>query len=127
LVFILSRFHCIHCIHQILPTVQDGTEAIKGDFRVAADNVGMVMHSSPVEWWESSNCAGMLVEQTPSEKLKTCDMALTNFTFISAVDMLAFANDNVRILGIVCSLKSSFYLFTLVCAFLPSRPCPRFG
>ena len=28
---------------------QMGADAVKGDFRVAKDNIGMVMHSSPVE------------------------------------------------------------------------------
>ena len=32
------------------------------DFRVSKDNIGVVMHSSPVEWYESINCRGKYVE-----------------------------------------------------------------
>lgn len=68
-----------------------GTDAIKGDFRVTVDNQGVVMHSSPVELYESIDCAGMIVENVTLAKATSCHMLLTNYTFISAAEMLAAA------------------------------------
>jgi glycerophosphoryl diester phosphodiesterase len=42
---------------------EDGTDAVKGDFRVSSDNVGVVMHSSPLQFYESINCWGQYVEK----------------------------------------------------------------
>lgn len=68
--------------------LRETTDAVKGDFRVSADGVGMVMHSSPIELYESPNCWGMLVESTPASVLQQCRMALTNYTFISTETLL---------------------------------------
>jgi hypothetical protein len=93
-----------------------GTDAIKGDFRVSSDNVyvarslvgrrhchpshgwygavtcrGVVMHSSPVEFYESLDCVGKVVENSTVSELTQCHMALSNYTFISVPEMLAAA------------------------------------
>jgi hypothetical protein len=73
--------------------VADGSDAVKGDFRVSSDNIGMVMHSSPVEWFESIGCHGVKVEETPAAKLQQCKMALTSYTFLSAPQLLAYTKD----------------------------------
>ena len=68
--------------------LRETTDAVKGDFRVSADGVGMVMHSSPIEIYESPKCWGMSVEGTPAAVLQECPMALTNYTFISVNSLL---------------------------------------
>jgi hypothetical protein len=75
-----------------------GSDAVKGDFRVSKDGVGMVMHSSPIEIYESIPCAGKRVEDTLAADLEKCTMALTNLTFISAPEMLAWAHEKVIVM-----------------------------
>ena len=58
-------------------------DAVKGDFRVSADNVGVVMHSSPVLLYESFNCYGKKVEEMTAEECTQCKMAYTDYTFIT--------------------------------------------
>ena len=53
----------------------------------------MVMHSSPVEWWESIGCRGIKVEETPAAQLQQCKMALSSYTFMSAQQLLAYTNN----------------------------------
>jgi hypothetical protein len=42
--------------------VADGTDCIKGDYRVSKDGHGVVVHSSPFHLYESINCDGKRVE-----------------------------------------------------------------
>jgi glycerophosphoryl diester phosphodiesterase len=75
---------------------EDGTDCVKGDLRFSSDKVGMVMHSSPVELYESVECVGIKVEDTPAAKLEKCPMiskALSNETFISASTLLAYTQN----------------------------------
>jgi len=75
-----------------------GADAVKGDFRVSKDNVGMVMHSSPIEIYESLNCVGKKVEDSLAKDLEQCRMAASNFTFISVPEMLAWAKAKVIVM-----------------------------
>ena len=72
-----------------------GTDSVKGDLRVSKDNVSMVMHSSPIEIYESIPCAGKRVEDTLAADLEKCTMALSNQTFISVNTLLEWAADKV--------------------------------
>lgn len=83
----------------------DGADAVKGDFRVSMDNVGVVMHSSPVESYESLNCFGKYVEKMTAAECEQCKMALTDFTFITVPNMLAWADGKVNVM--LC-VKESF-------------------
>jgi glycerophosphoryl diester phosphodiesterase len=76
----------------------NGADAVKGDFRVAKDNIGMVMHSSPIEFYESLNCRGQRVEEMTAAECEQCKMELTNYTFISAPTLLAWAQDKVNVM-----------------------------
>ena len=49
----------------------------------------MIMHSSPIEWWESWPCRGMKVEETSAAELEQCHMALSSSTFISVPYLLS--------------------------------------
>ena len=75
-----------------------GTDCVKGDFRVSKDDVGMVMHSSPIELYESIPCAGKRVEDELAVNLEKCTMALTNYTFISAPSLLDWASEKVIVM-----------------------------
>ncbi len=85
-----------------LPAMQagfaHGADCVKGDFRVNQDGVGMVMHSSPIEWYESPECAGKRVENMTTPECEACPMALSNCTFTSAADLLAWANGSVNVM-----------------------------
>jgi hypothetical protein len=75
-----------------------GSDSVKGDFRVSKDNIGMVMHSSPIEIYESIPCAGKRVEDLSAAELEKCTMALTNYTFISVPTLLAWAAEKVIVM-----------------------------
>lgn len=79
----------------------DGADAIKGDFRVSADGVGVICHSSPFEIYESLNCAGQRVETMTAAAIQHCTMALSPYTFITAASMLALANGKVNVMWCV--------------------------
>lgn len=76
----------------------DGAEAVKGDFRVSSDNVGVIMHSSPVEFYESLDCVGKLVENMTVAQCTSCKMALTNYTFLSLPELLSWSRGNVIVM-----------------------------
>ncbi len=51
-----------------------GADGIKTDFLVSVDNVGIVAHSSPIEFWESSECQGKLIEQMTAAEVTACHL-----------------------------------------------------
>ena len=61
--------------HDTMPAFERGfdnqADAVKGDFRTNMESEGMVMHSSPVEWFESFDCQGKKVE---TRKMEITDM-----------------------------------------------------
>mmetsp|Transcript_29569 Transcript_29569/g.54716 ORF Transcript_29569/g.54716 Transcript_29569/m.54716 type:complete len:306 (-) Transcript_29569:147-1064(-) len=67
-------------------------DAVKGDFRISKDNIGMVMHSSPVEIWESLDCFNELVEEHTAEENSQCHMEITDITFSTVPEVLAWAD-----------------------------------
>lgn len=75
-----------------------GADAIKGDFRVAKDNIGVVMHSSPVEIYESFNCYGKYVEQMTSSECSKCQMALTSNHFLTVPELLTWADGRINVM-----------------------------
>jgi hypothetical protein len=58
----------------------------------------MVMHSSPIEWFESIDCRGGLVEEMTTAECEKCPMALSNYTFTSAPELLAWADGNINVM-----------------------------
>ena len=84
---------------------ENQADAVKGDFRVNEENIGMVMHSSPVEIWESPNCWGKKVEEMTTEECESCKMAATNYTFISAPELLEWSESKVNVM--FCIKKDS--------------------
>jgi hypothetical protein len=77
---------------------EDGSDSVKGDFRVCKDNVGVVMHSSPIEWYESPECVGERVEDMTLAQCTSCPMALTDYKFMSVPDLLSWAAGKVVIM-----------------------------
>jgi len=73
-----------------------GADAVKGDFRVSKDNIGMIMHSSPIEIYESFDCAKKKVEEHTAEENAACHMIYTNYTFQPLPDMLKWADDRIN-------------------------------
>ena len=55
----------------------NGADAVKGDFRVSKDNVGVVVHSSPFEIYESLNCVGRRVENMDAAAIAGRNIMLT--------------------------------------------------
>lgn len=88
-----------------IQAVKDGTDCVKGDFRVSQDGVGMIMHSSPIQWYESLDCAGMKVEDNTAARLTQCHMALTSDTFITVNDLLGMTDGQVNTM--LCVKQSS--------------------
>jgi glycerophosphoryl diester phosphodiesterase len=77
---------------------EKGADSVKGDFRVTKDNIGMVMHSSPVEIYESFNCWRKKVEEMTAEEAMQCQMINPQYNFISVPDMLAWADGKVNVM-----------------------------
>lgn len=55
------------------------------------------MHSSPIEVYESINCYGKHVENMTAAECEQCQMAITNYTFISVPTLLDWAQDKVNV------------------------------
>lgn len=77
---------------------QKGADSIKGDFRVSQDNIGMVMHSSPVEIYESLNCRGKKVEEMTAAECMQCEMINPKYNFMSVPDLLTWSADKVNVM-----------------------------
>ena len=77
---------------------QKGADTIKGDFRVCKENTGMIMHSSPIEFYESLNCIGKKVEEMTVEQCESCRMALTTNKFISLPTLLSYTSDSINVM-----------------------------
>ena len=75
-----------------------GADAIKGDFRVSSDNIGMVIHSSPILIYESPNCYNVKVEETTASDLKKCKMEVTDYTFTSVPNLLSWADQKINVM-----------------------------
>lgn len=56
------------------------------------------MFCSPIEIYESLNCFGRRVEEMTAEECTKCQMALTNYTFISVPEMLKWADGKVNVM-----------------------------
>ena len=69
-------------------------DCVKGDFRVSSDNIGVVMHSSPVLFYESFNCYGKKVEEMTAEECTQCQMAYTDYNFTTG-DIHCLAYDYI--------------------------------
>lgn len=74
----------------------EGADAVKGDFRVSSDNIGMVMHSSPIEIYESFDCFHKKVEEQTAAENAACHMLNTTNTFQPVPDMLKWSNGKVN-------------------------------
>ena len=74
----------------------EGTDAVKADFRVLSDGItGMVMHSSPIEAYESIDCAGKRVENLTLAQATACTMLPTLEHFLSVESLLAWSSQKV--------------------------------
>lgn len=80
-----------------------GSNAVKGDYRVSKDGFGMVVHSSPFEWYESFDCKGKRVEDmTAFDVSHHCHMLGTHWTFLNVSQLLQMTDGKVGfLLGIV--------------------------
>ena len=58
----------------------------------------MVMHSSPIEVYESLNCHGKYVEDMTSDECAQCQMEITSYTFIKVPDLLAWADGKINVM-----------------------------
>lgn len=77
---------------------QNQADAVKGDFRVNGEKTGMVMHSSPIEWFESPGCRGKKVEEMTTAECEACKMEVTSYHFISVPDLLGWSNGKVNVM-----------------------------
>ncbi|HEX9100778.1 MAG TPA: hypothetical protein VF997_01175 [Polyangia bacterium] len=72
----------------LVRAVQRGSDGIKGDLRVTADNVAVITHSSPIQGFESFDCAGQLVEQMTAAEVTACHMLGSKTETFQRVDSL---------------------------------------
>ena len=75
---------------------ENGADMVKGDFRVNKENIGMIMHSSPIEYYESVECAGGKVEDMTTAQCEACPMVATGYNFTSSPEMLTWANEKIN-------------------------------
>ncbi len=71
--------------------VQRGSDGIKGDFRLTSDGVGVVAHSSPIELFESVECAGKRIEQMTAAEVTACHLIGSTSTFQRVDHLLDWA------------------------------------
>lgn len=85
-----------------MPAFQRGfdnqADVVKGDFRVNKENVGMVMHSSPIEVYESINCFHKKVEEMTTAECEKCKMEITSYNFTSAPELLSWSAGKVNVM-----------------------------
>lgn len=72
----------------LVRAVQRGSDGIKGDLRVTADNVAVITHSSPIEGYESLDCAGRYIEQMTAAEVTACHMLGSKTETFQRVDSL---------------------------------------
>lgn len=75
----------------LVRAVQRGADGIKGDLRVTADNVAVITHSSPIQIYESTDCAGRYVEQMTAAQVTACHMLGTQEHFQRVDSLLRWA------------------------------------
>lgn len=75
-----------------------GADGIETDIRVTQDGVPVLAHSSPIELYESVECAGRRIEQMTADEVTECNLApsLTE-TFQRLDDVLQWARGKVII------------------------------
>jgi hypothetical protein len=79
--------------HAFVRAVEDGSDGIKGDLRVTKDGVGVVTHSSPIQGFESLECAGRKIEEMTADEVTCCHLiGSTTQTFQRVSDLLAWAH-----------------------------------
>ena len=71
--------------------VQRGTDGIKGDFRLTVDGVGVIAHSSPIELFESVECAGKVIEEMTADEVTACHLIGSKSTFQRVDHLLSWA------------------------------------
>jgi glycerophosphoryl diester phosphodiesterase len=81
---------------------ENGADCVKGDFRVAQDDVGVVAHSSPIlcaascscaeifrnlsrRYYESPQCMGKRIENMTSTQVTECHLTVTSQTYITVL------------------------------------------
>ncbi len=63
-----------------------GADAIKTDFLVTKDNVGVVAHSSPILFYESPECAGQKIEEMTAAEVTACHVGTSTTETTQRVD-----------------------------------------
>jgi glycerophosphoryl diester phosphodiesterase len=76
-----------------------GADGIKTDVHVTRDGVAVVAHSSPIEPWESTDCAGLRIEELTADEVTACHLAPSDTeTFQRVDDVLEWARGRVVIM-----------------------------
>ena len=69
----------------------DGDDGVKIDVRVTLDNVPVIAHSSPIQVYESTDCANQLIEQMTAAQVTSCHrFPSTTETFQRLDDVLGY-------------------------------------
>jgi hypothetical protein len=72
----------------LVRAVQRGADGVKGDLRVTADGVAVITHSSPIEVYESTDCAGQKIEEMTAAQVTACHMLGSKTEMFQRVDSL---------------------------------------
>jgi hypothetical protein len=76
--------------------VSCGAHAIEAPVRLSADGVPILAHSSPIEVYESIDCAGQRIEARTAAQLARCHLGVfTGQRFQRLDDVLAWANGQI--------------------------------
>lgn len=65
-----------------------GADAIEADVRVTSDGVPVIMHSSPIEYYESLDCGGQVIEEMTAAEITQCHLGLSTTETVQRLDDL---------------------------------------
>lgn len=90
----------------------DGDEGVKIDVRVTADDVPVIAHSSPIEIYESLDCAGQRIEEMTAAQVTACHrFPSSTETFQRLDDVVGYIRD--KMLVQLCVKESTDYARTI--------------
>lgn len=63
-----------------------GADGIEADVRVTSDGVPVIMHSSPIEFYESLDCAGRVIEEMTAAEITQCHLGVSTTETVQRLD-----------------------------------------
>ncbi len=75
-----------------------GADGIEADVRVTMDGVPVIMHSSPIEFYESLDCGGRVIEEMTAAEITQCHLGVSTTQTVQRLsDLLEWSEGRVII------------------------------